>query len=114
MPAHEANPIYPSEGERRDLEALVRQQACTQHVALRARIVLLASEGVGIQPGATRLGIARTAVRNWRRRWLVRTGNRVAERSLLSSTRGRSQLSRISAKTKNAARTSRLRYVDLA
>ena len=62
MPANEANPIYPSERERRDLEALVRQQTCAQ-------IVLLASEGVGIQPSATRLGIARTTVRNWRRRW---------------------------------------------
>ena len=57
MPANEANPIYPSERERRDLEALVRQQTCAQHAALRARIVLLASEGVGIQPSATRLGI---------------------------------------------------------
>ena len=50
MPANEANPIYLSERERRDLEALVRQQTCAQ-------IVLLASEGVGIQPSATRLGI---------------------------------------------------------
>jgi len=73
MPANEANPIYPSERERRDLEALVRQQTCAQHVALRARIVLLASEGVGIQPSATRLGIARTTVRNWRRHWLAST-----------------------------------------
>ena len=54
MPANEANPIYPSEREHRDLEALVRQQTCAQHVALRARIVLLASEGVGIQLSATR------------------------------------------------------------
>ena len=54
MPANEANPIYPSKRERRDLEALVRQQACAQRVALRARIVLLASEGVGIQPSAVR------------------------------------------------------------
>jgi len=53
MLANEANPIYPSECERRDLEALVRQQTCAQHVALRTRIVLLASEGVGIQPSAT-------------------------------------------------------------
>jgi len=30
MPANEANPIYPSERERRDLEALVRQQTCAQ------------------------------------------------------------------------------------
>jgi len=80
MPANEANPIYPSECERRDLEALVRQQTCAQHVALRARIVLLAREGVGIQPSATRLGIARTTVRNRWRRWLASTGNRVAER----------------------------------
>jgi len=64
MPAHETNPIYLSEGKRRDLEALVRQQTCAQHVALRARIVLLASEDAGIQPSATRLGIARTTVRN--------------------------------------------------
>ena len=80
MPANEANPIHLSERERRDLEALVRQQTCAQHVALRARIVLLAGEGVGIQPSATRLGIARTTVRNWRRRWLASKGNRVAER----------------------------------
>ena len=64
MPANEANPIYPSERERRDLEALVRQQTCAQYVVLRARIVLLASEGIGIQPSATRLGIARATVRN--------------------------------------------------
>jgi len=80
MPANEANPIYPSEREHRDLEALVRQQTCAQHVALRALIVLPAREGVGIQPSATRLGIARTTVRNCRRRWLAITGNRVAER----------------------------------
>jgi len=36
MPAHEANPIYLSEGERRDLEALIRQKTCAQHVAARS------------------------------------------------------------------------------
>lgn len=65
MPANEANPIHLSERERRDLEPLVRQQTCAQRVALRARIVLLASDGVGIQPSVARLGIARTTVRNW-------------------------------------------------
>jgi putative transposase len=80
MPTNEAEAIYLSERERRHLQALVRQQTCPQHLALRARIILLADEGVGIRPSAEHLGIARTTVRNWRRRWLTTKGVRVAER----------------------------------
>lgn len=80
MPINEADPIHLSERERRDLQALVRQQTCPQHLALRARIILLADEGIGIRPSAERLGVARTTVRSWRRRWLATQGARVTER----------------------------------
>ena len=80
MPANEAESIHLSERERRNLRALVRQQTCPQHRALRARIVLLADEGIGIRPSAERLGVARTTVRNWRRRWRATKGTRVADR----------------------------------
>jgi transposase-like protein len=80
MPTNEAEPIHLSERERRDLQALVRQQTCPQHLVLRARIVLLADQDIGIRPSAEGLGVARTTVRNWRRRWLATKGARVAER----------------------------------
>lgn len=80
MPIKEAEAIDLSERERDHLQTLVRQQSCPQHLALRARIVLLADEGIGIRPSAERLGVARTTVRNWRRRWLATKGARVAER----------------------------------
>ena len=59
---------------------LVRQQTCPQHLALRARVVLLTDEAIGIRPSAERLGVARTTVRQWRRRWLSTKGARVVER----------------------------------
>ena len=55
MPAHEANPIYLSEGERRDLEALIRQKTCAQHVlAGVARIACARNCGTCAPPGSTR------------------------------------------------------------
>lgn len=80
MPTNVAEPIHLSERERRDLQALVRQQTSPQHLALRARIVLLADQGIGIRPSAEGLEVARTTVRNWRRRWLASKGARVAAR----------------------------------
>ena len=80
MPTNEADPIHLTERERSELQALVRQQTCPQHLVLRARIVLLADAGIGIRPSAERLGVARTTVRQWRRRWLSTKGARVVER----------------------------------
>jgi putative transposase len=58
-----------SEQHREELEAIVRKRTSPQQQVVRARIVLLASEGVGVHETMRRLGIARTTVQIWRRRW---------------------------------------------
>jgi len=55
--------------QREELEAIVRKRTSAQQLVLRARIVLLASEGVGVHETMRRLGVARTTVQIWRRRW---------------------------------------------
>jgi transposase len=58
-----------SEQQREELEAIVRKRTSPQQQVLRARIVLLASKGVGVHETMRRLRIARTTVQIWRRRW---------------------------------------------
>ncbi|WP_295586857.1 helix-turn-helix domain-containing protein [uncultured Lamprocystis sp.] len=66
--------------ERQQLESLERQATCPQQLALRARIILLASQGVGVRPTADQLGISRSTVQGWRRRWSENPDASVAER----------------------------------
>jgi|SRR5215217_1958713 putative transposase len=56
--------------ERRELEALAGAHRTPQQVALRARIVLAASEGANNAEIARRLGIEADTARLWRTRWL--------------------------------------------
>jgi len=56
--------------ERRDLEGLVRAHRTPQQVALRARIVLAAAQGLNNTQIARRLGVDADTVRLWRMRWL--------------------------------------------
>ncbi len=56
--------------ERRELAALAGARRTPQQVALRARIVLAASEGANNSEIARRLGIEADTARLWRRRWL--------------------------------------------
>jgi transposase len=49
-------------------------------LALRVRIILLAGEGVGVRPTADHLGIGRSTVQGWRRRWVENPDASVAER----------------------------------
>ena len=58
-----------SEEERAGLGRLVRALSTPQQLALRARIILLASDGVGIEETAERLGVWRKTVSCWRKRW---------------------------------------------
>ena len=58
-----------SEEQHKELKAIVRKGTSPQQQVLRARIILLASEGVGVHETMRRLGIARTTVQIWRRRW---------------------------------------------
>src|SRR6202051_5121298 len=69
MPAHKAAPIELSPDHERDLSALVRAHSTPQKLAERARIVLLAASGLGVDETAQRLGVWRKTAGHWRRRW---------------------------------------------
>jgi putative transposase len=53
----------------RELTDLVRAHSTPQKLAERARIVLLAAAGLGIEETAQQLGIWRKTAGHWRRRW---------------------------------------------
>jgi len=73
-------PVPVTDRERQQLESIERQATCPQQLALRARIILLAGQGVGVRPTADRLGISRSTVQGWRRRWSENPDASVAER----------------------------------
>jgi transposase len=59
-----------SQEERKALEELTRRRRTAQQIALRARIVLLASEGLDNKAVAARLNISQQMVCRWRRRFV--------------------------------------------
>ena len=59
-----------SEGERRDLEALIRQHRAPQQLAVRARIILAAAAGQNNAQIARQVGVDVATVRLWRTRRL--------------------------------------------
>lgn len=59
--------------ERRELEELIRKQTTAQHIAKRARIILMANgDGATNQEIADRLGIYNPEVTTWTKRWIDR------------------------------------------
>lgn len=72
MPSLTPAAVFVSDAEREQLEALIRQHHAPQQRVVRARIILLAGQGVGIRASAVRLGIGRTTVQAWRRHWVQR------------------------------------------
>jgi len=54
-----------SEGVQEDLIRLTRSPSVAAGLARRARIVLLAAEGVPIRHIGPRVGVSRTVVRDW-------------------------------------------------
>jgi len=63
--------IILSEEERLELEVLRRGHKTAQQLGLRARMILLASDGVTVGETALRLGFWRKTVSGWRARWLA-------------------------------------------
>ncbi len=68
MPAHKAPPLQLSAEHERELNALVRVHSAPQKLAERARIILLASTGLGVEETARQFGIWRKTAGYWRRR----------------------------------------------
>ena len=66
-----ANPLPVSPRQRDILEQIVRRSKSPQHHALRARIILLGSDGFGNAQVAETLSTSRRTVYHWRSRWLA-------------------------------------------
>src|SRR3954452_4860130 len=64
-----AAPLVLRTGDEQRLQVLVRSQTVTAAAALRARIVLLAAEGVPNAEIARRVGVSRPTVIGWRQRY---------------------------------------------
>jgi putative transposase len=75
MPLSSALAITLSAEQQAALERLVRAHGTPQQLALRARIILLADNGIGVRATARELLIQPRTVRQWRQRWRVGTGN---------------------------------------
>lgn len=69
MPLLTADPVNVLPNQREALEQLVRAHSTPQQLALRARIILHAIEGVGVRESARELGVWPKTVRYWRKRW---------------------------------------------
>lgn len=65
-----ASKIILSADDRYELERLVRACSTPQQLCLRARMILLAADGLSIQETADRLDVWRKTVSEWRKRWL--------------------------------------------
>jgi transposase len=70
MPNPVAAAVVLSDEEREQLERWTRRRTSAQALALRARIVLLAAEGLKNTEIAERLGVTRAPVTKWRRRFV--------------------------------------------
>ena len=78
--ARRSGPIVLSCEERIELERLIRGYTTPQHLARRARMMVLAADGAGVGETAERLGVWRKGVSFWRARWLAGGGESAAER----------------------------------
>ena len=64
-----ADPVTVFPEQREALEQLVRTHSTPQQLALRARMILHAADGVGVRESARELDVWPKTVRYWRRRW---------------------------------------------
>src|SRR3984893_15226354 len=69
MPLLAADPVIVVPAQREALEALVRARSTSQQLALRARMILHAADGVGVRESARELDVWPKTVRYWRQRW---------------------------------------------
>ncbi len=70
MPIPKAQEVKLSDAERQGLEKLVKRHQVGQQIALRARIILAAADGLKNKEIAAKYGITTDTVRLWRNRWV--------------------------------------------
>ncbi len=69
MPLLTADPVTVLPDQRKVLEQLVRTHSTPQQLALRARIILHAADGMRVRACARELDVWPKTVRYWRKRW---------------------------------------------
>jgi transposase len=69
MPILPADPVTILPEQREVLDHLVRTHSTPQQLAMRARLILYAADGVGVRESARELGVWPKTVRYWRKRW---------------------------------------------
>jgi len=82
LPGPKPPEIVLTKEQRSQLERLVRARTSGQQLAMRARIVLLAAEGLSTEEIARRLHLDVDTARQWRARWRASAGTPLAERSV--------------------------------
>ena len=81
MPLLAADPVTVLPEQREALEHLIRTHSTPQQLALRARIIVQAADGMGVRASAGEVGVWPKTVRYWRKRWRkAADGQSVAER----------------------------------
>lgn len=70
MPIPKAQVVRLSEAERQGLEKLVKRHQVGQQIALRARIVVAAAEGLQNKEIVEKYQVTADTVRLWRNRWV--------------------------------------------
>jgi putative transposase len=82
LPSPKPKRLTLEEAFQQELEILIRRHSTPQQIVLRARIVLLASEGLANHAIARTLHISIDTARHWRNRWLKEQDIPLAERSV--------------------------------
>ena len=82
MPGPTPPPVELTAADQQGWDALVRRHTAPQQVATRARIVLLAAEGLNNCQIARHLELDVDTVRLWRQRWLAFQGVALADLSI--------------------------------
>jgi transposase-like protein len=83
MPGPTLPPLELTGDEQHALEVLVRRHTAPQQVVLRARIILLAADGLTNSQIARTLGVEADTVRLWRQRWRTFQGVALADLSVV-------------------------------
>jgi transposase len=69
MPLLTADPTIVLPEQRKLLDELIRTRSTPQQVALRARMIVHAADGVAVRESARELNVWPKTVRHWRKRW---------------------------------------------
>ena len=64
-----ADPVIVRSKQRKELEQLVRTHSTPQQLAMRARVILHALDGVGVRESGREVDVWPKTVRYWRKRW---------------------------------------------